>query len=67
MKLTAAQHTALQALCRRMVPLPDAPDGSAAGLARAVEARLGGLDPEQAALVARLLTVVDHPVTAAVA
>src|SRR4051812_10570206 len=66
MKLTAAQHTALQALCRRMVPLPDVPDASAAELARAVEARLGGIDPEQAALVARLLTVVDHPVTAAV-
>ncbi|HSU16523.1 GMC family oxidoreductase [Longimicrobium sp.] len=66
MPLTAAQHAALQALCRRMVPLPDAPDPSAVELARDVEARLAGIDPAQAALVARLLTVVDHPVTAAV-
>jgi choline dehydrogenase-like flavoprotein len=66
MTLTAAQLAALEALCRRIVPLPDAPDPAAAALARGVQARLAAIDPAQAALVARLLTVVDHPVTAAV-
>ncbi|HEX8242954.1 MAG TPA: GMC family oxidoreductase N-terminal domain-containing protein, partial [Longimicrobium sp.] len=64
MKLTAAQITALEALCRRIVPLPPAPDGQAAVLARAVEQRLGGIDPVQARLIATLLTVLDHPATA---
>ncbi|MBV9108108.1 MAG: GMC family oxidoreductase, partial [Gemmatimonadetes bacterium] len=57
------QLTALQALCRRMVPLPG--DADAAALARDVEARLGRIDPDDATLVARLLSVFDHPVTAA--
>ena len=65
MKLTAAQTTALEALCRRIVPLPAEPDPQASLLASAVEARLGGIDPAQARLIARLLTVLDHPATAA--
>ncbi|HEX8692999.1 MAG TPA: GMC family oxidoreductase N-terminal domain-containing protein [Longimicrobium sp.] len=65
MTLTSAQLTTLEALCRRMVPLPDEPDPSAAALARAVEARLAGMDPEQGRLVARLLAALDHPATAA--
>lgn len=64
MTFSAAQLATLEALCRRMVPL-DGADPRAAGLARAVAARLGTVEPDKALLVARLLTVLDHPVTAA--
>lgn len=63
MTFSPAQSTAVAALCRRIVPLPDAPDPSAAVLARALEDRLATLDPAQAALVTRLFSILDHPVT----
>ena len=65
MTFTPSQRTALEALCRRLAPLPEAPDPAAAALADAVGARLATIDPEQAALVARLLSLLDHPATAA--
>jgi choline dehydrogenase-like flavoprotein len=65
MTLTPAQLATLEALCRRMVPLPAAPDPQASTLARAVEARLETLPPGQAELVARLISMLGHPVTAA--
>lgn len=65
MSFTSPQLATLEALCRRMVPLPAEPDSTAARLARAVEARLASADPKQARLVAALLTVLDHPATAA--
>ncbi|HEU4560642.1 MAG TPA: GMC family oxidoreductase N-terminal domain-containing protein, partial [Longimicrobium sp.] len=58
------QLATLEALCRRMVPLSGG-DPRAAELARAVEGRLAAMGAEQATLVARLLTVLDHPATAA--
>jgi len=64
MKLTPPQLATLETLCRRMVPLAEG-DPRAAELARAVQARLGTLAPEPAALIARLLTLLDHPATAA--
>jgi len=64
MTLSPAQLATLEALCRRMVPLDDG-DPRAGELARAVATRLGTVDPEKALLIARLLTVVDHPATAA--
>jgi len=64
MPLSSAQLATLETLCRRMVPLADG-DPRAAALARATEARLATMDPEQATQVARLLTVLDHPATAA--
>jgi len=65
MTLTSAQLTTLEALCRRLVPLPDEPDPAAAVLARAVEERLAGMEFEKARQIAQLLTVLDHPATAA--
>lgn len=65
MPFSSAQVATLEALCRRLVPLPDEPDPSAAVLARAVEARLAAGDPELARRVAALLTVLDHPLTCA--
>src|SRR5215207_1469872 len=65
MTLTSAQLTTLEALCRRIVPLPDEPDPAAAALARAVEARLAGMEPVKAKQLAGLLTTLDHPATAA--
>ena len=65
MTFTPSQRTALEALCRRLARLPEAPDPAAAALADAVGARLATIDPEQAALVARLLSLLDHPATAA--
>ncbi|HYH80960.1 MAG TPA: GMC family oxidoreductase [Longimicrobium sp.] len=64
MTLSPAQLATLEALCRRMVPLPDG-DPRAAALARAVETRLATVDADTAALIARLLTVLGHPATAA--
>ncbi|HEX2205686.1 MAG TPA: aldehyde dehydrogenase family protein [Longimicrobium sp.] len=63
MSFTSAQLTTLEALCRRMVPLPEEPDPSAAVLARAVEARLAA-DPEASRQLAALLGILDHPATA---
>ena len=65
MNFSSAQLTTLEALCRRMVPLPAEPDPSAARLARAVESRLAAGDPAQARQVAGLLSLIDHPATAA--
>jgi choline dehydrogenase-like flavoprotein len=59
--LSPRQQATLVALCRRMVPLPDDPDPSAARLARSVEVRLGGMDPEQARRVGGLLALMDSP------
>lgn len=64
MSLSAPQQATLEAFCRRMVPLPPAPDPAAAELARAVEARLAETDPDKLRLVATLLAVLDSPVTA---
>ena len=59
--LTPRQLATLIALCRRMVPLPDEPDPAAVRLARAVEVRLGGLDPAKVRRVERLLSLMDLP------
>jgi choline dehydrogenase-like flavoprotein len=59
--LSPRQQATLVALCRRMVPLPDEPDPSAARLARSVEVRLGGLDAGHARRVGSLLTLMDSP------
>ncbi|HEX5871089.1 MAG TPA: GMC family oxidoreductase N-terminal domain-containing protein, partial [Longimicrobium sp.] len=59
--LTPRQLATLIALCRRMVPLPDEPDPSAVRLARAVEVRLGRLDPNQGKDVAGLLWMMGTP------
>ncbi|HEX6037351.1 FAD-dependent oxidoreductase [Longimicrobium sp.] len=61
--LSPRQQSTLVALCRRMVPLPDDPDPSAARLARAVEVRLGSLDPEAARRIGGLLRMMDSPVS----
>lgn len=61
MMLTPRQQATLVALCRRMVPLPDDPDPSAARLARAVEVRLGGMDPASARRVGGLLSLMVSP------
>ena len=59
--LTQRQQATLVALCRRMVPLPDDPDPSAARLARSVEVRLGGLEAEPRRRVGGLLSMMDSP------
>lgn len=59
--LTPRQLATLIALCRRMVPLPGEPDPSAVRLARAVEVRLGTLDPNQSKDVAGLLWLMGAP------
>ena len=59
--LSPRQLATLIALCRRMVPLPDEPDPSAVRLARAVEIRLGTLDPAKAKDVTTLLTMMGAP------
>ena len=59
--LTPRQQATLIALCRRMVPLPDDPDPSAARLARAVEVRLEGMEAEPRSRVGMLLAVMDAP------
>lgn len=61
--LSPRQQSTLVALCRRMVPLPDDPDPSAARLARAVEVRLDGLDPAQAQRMGALLRMMDSPLS----
>ena len=64
MPLTLAQHSTLDALCRRIVPAAYAPDGPPIDLAAAVVARLENGDPVLRGQVALLLTIVDHPLTA---
>ncbi|HVH12560.1 MAG TPA: FAD-dependent oxidoreductase [Longimicrobium sp.] len=59
--LTSRQQATLVALCRRMVPLPDDPDPSAARLARAVEVRLERLEAEPRRRVGTLLAMMDAP------
>jgi choline dehydrogenase-like flavoprotein len=59
--LTPRQLATLIALCRRMVPLPGEPDPAAVRLARAVEVRLGTLDPNQAKDAAGLLWMMGTP------
>ncbi|HYR10156.1 MAG TPA: GMC family oxidoreductase N-terminal domain-containing protein, partial [Longimicrobium sp.] len=59
--LTPRQLATLIALCRRMVPLPDEPDPSAVRLARAVEVRLGTLEPNLAKDAAGLLWLMGAP------
>jgi len=59
--LSPRQLATLVALCRRLVPLAEEPDPAAARLARAVEVRLGGLDPGASARVGRLLSLMDSP------
>jgi choline dehydrogenase-like flavoprotein len=61
MMLTPRQQATLVALCRRMVPLPDDPDPSAARLARSVEVRLGGMEAEPRRRVGGLLAMMDSP------
>lgn len=61
MMLTPRQQATLVALCRRMVPLPDDPDPSAARLARSVEVRLGGMEAEPRRRVGGLLSMMDSP------
>ncbi|HWK89989.1 MAG TPA: hypothetical protein VNP72_08330, partial [Longimicrobium sp.] len=58
MTLSPRRRATLTALCRRMVPLPDAPDPEAGELAGAVAARIGTLDPHRAREVAALLSLV---------
>jgi choline dehydrogenase-like flavoprotein len=58
--LSPRQHATLVALCRRMVPLPEEPDPSAASLARAVEVRIGALPPEDARRLGMLLSGMDR-------
>ncbi|HZG41320.1 MAG TPA: hypothetical protein VEY93_00070, partial [Longimicrobium sp.] len=60
--LSPRQQATLIALCRRMVPLPDEPDPSAARLARAVEVRIGTLDAERARGAAFVLNLLDSRV-----
>ena len=57
--LSPRQQATLVALCRRMVPLPDEPDPSAARLARAVEVRIGTLDAERARRAGFVLNLLD--------
>jgi choline dehydrogenase-like flavoprotein len=59
--LTPRQQATLVALCRRMVPLPDDPDPSAARLARSVEVRLDGMDADPARRIGGLLAMMDSP------
>jgi choline dehydrogenase-like flavoprotein len=59
--LTPRQLATLIALCRRIVPLPGEPDPSAVRLARAVEVRLGTVDPEKAKHVTDLLRLMGAP------
>ena len=59
--LTPRQQATLVALCRCMVPLPDEPDPAAVRLARAVEVRLDGMDPEQGRRVGGLLSAMAAP------
>ncbi|MBW3570444.1 MAG: GMC family oxidoreductase N-terminal domain-containing protein [Gemmatimonadetes bacterium] len=59
--LTPRQLATLIALCRRMVPLAAEPDPSAMRLARAVEVRLGKLDPRASKEVAALLRTMASP------
>src|SRR5688572_26435448 len=61
MMLSPRQQATLVSLCRRMVPLPDEPDPAAARLARAVEVRLGTLEPDQARRLGGLLDLLDRP------
>jgi choline dehydrogenase-like flavoprotein len=65
MAFSSAQLATLEALCRRMVPLPDEPDPSAAVLARAAEARLLAGDPVLTKQIATLLSILDHPAVCA--
>ncbi|MDB4949091.1 MAG: hypothetical protein JWM27_1740 [Gemmatimonadetes bacterium] len=62
MTISPRRREALEALCTRMVPLPDPADASA--LADAVLARLAAGDPDKAALVSGLLGLVASPATA---
>ncbi|HEY7767935.1 hypothetical protein, partial [Longimicrobium sp.] len=57
--LSPRQQATLVALCRRMVPLPEEPDPSAARLARAVEVRIGTLHAERARGVGFVLNLLD--------
>jgi choline dehydrogenase-like flavoprotein len=59
--LSPRQLATLIALCRRMVPLPGEPDPSAVRLARAVEVRLQGMDPEHGRSVAGVLWMMGSP------
>lgn len=59
--LTPRQLATLIALCRRMVPLPGEPDPAAVRLARAVEVRLGTVDPAKAGELTGLLTMMGAP------
>ena len=59
--LSPRQQATLIALCRRMVPLPEEPDPSAARLARGVEVRLGAMDAGAARRVTGLLSLMDAP------
>jgi choline dehydrogenase-like flavoprotein len=58
------QRAALDALCRRIVPVAFAPDAPRVELAAAVESRLASGDPALAAQVGTLLSLFDHPLTA---
>jgi hypothetical protein len=66
MILAPAQLAVLEALCRRMVPLADAPDPAAKELARAVQERLAAAPPADARRVGVILELLDHPATALV-
>lgn len=63
MNLAPARLAVLEALCRRMVPLADAP---AAELARAVQERLAAAPPADARRVGIILELLDHPAAALV-
>jgi choline dehydrogenase-like flavoprotein len=66
MTLAPARLAVLEALCRRMVPLADAPDPAAKELARAVQDRLAAAPPADARRVGVILELLDHPATALV-
>ncbi len=66
MNLAPSRLAVLEALCRRMVPLADAPDPAAAELARAVRERLATAPPADARRVGIILELLDHPATALV-
>jgi choline dehydrogenase-like flavoprotein len=61
MNLAPARLAVLEALCRRIVPLDDAP---AAELARAIQGRLAAVPADDARQLGGVLELLDHPATA---
>ena len=60
--LSGAQRRALDAVCRRIVPMAYEP-GFESDLTAEVEAKIATLDPSLARQMAGALTIFDHPVT----